>query len=235
MRLPIGIAALMVVGTAITAHAQAAPACETNGHKLTVFDTERREPFSGVLTTIPPNPALLPYVPDLLDPPFGSGQLEIRERLVWDRHDRVIRLITFIIPKVAQFPTSEADFNNPTTVVVERATLAVEKIFTSCSPLPSIMWVGTMRQDFPQPGDPVYPGGWGLNVTGATFAFSTGYTTASNPNPPGSFYLDFSTQPPTPHVCTDGLFNVTESVAGVGVAWAQCAVGTISFDKEKNE
>jgi hypothetical protein len=243
MRLPIGIAAaLMVVGTAITAQAQqpAAPACETNGNKLRVFDTERREPFSGVLTTIPPNPAFDASALELL----RNGTLEVRERLVYSRKEKVIRLTTFIIPAFVEFRTGPADFGTPPqdfasyAFVAERATLKVENIVTSCDPLPSIMWVGTMQQDFPQPGDPVYPGGWGVDVTGATFAFSTGYTTNDNPHPPGSQPVapEDATNPAQYSDCyVSGLFNVTESVAGVGVAWAPCSAGVISFDKGKKD
>jgi hypothetical protein len=211
MRLCIGIAVLMVT-IAITAHGQAAPSCARPGDTVKVFDTERREPFSGVLTTIPPNPALLPLVPGLL-----NGTLEVREKLIYYRHENVIRLTTFVIDVNAPFPTSADDLQSPATTIVEKATLVVKRILTSCSPLPSVMWVGTMEQNFPQPGDTVYPGGWGVDITGATFAFSTGYTTNEDPNPPGSTS------------CAAGLFNVTESVAGVGVAWAPCAVGTLSF------
>jgi hypothetical protein len=228
MRLRIGIAVLMVA-TAITAVGQAAPACATQGNTLTVFDTERREPFSGVLTTIPPNPALFPLLPGLL-----GGTLEVRERLVYDRHDKVIRLVTFVIDANAPFPTSDADLQSPATTIVERATLGVKRILFSCHPLPSVMWVGTMRQDFPQPGDAVYPGGWGVDITGATFAFSTGYTTRSDPNPPGSIPFVPPGANPRYYDCSAGLFNLTESVAGVGVAWAPCAVGTLRFG-HKNE
>jgi hypothetical protein len=232
MRLPIGIAISMVLATAITAHAQASPFCAKPGDTLKVFDTERREPFSGVVTTIPPNPALFPLLGGLLD-----GTLEVRERLVYFRHEKAIRLITFVIPSALPFPTHEGDFLGPATTIVERATLNVDKIYLSCKPLPSIMWVGTMRQDFPRPGDSVYPGGWGVNVTGATFAFSTGYTTNDNRHPPGSV-PDLTFVPPSAHRfydCSDGLFNVTESVAGVGVAWAPCAVGDLSFEKDKKD
>jgi hypothetical protein len=224
----------MVLATAITAHAQAAPTCATQGKSLTVFDTERREPFSGVLTTIPPNPALFPLLPGLL-----SGSLEVRERLVYSRHDKAITLITFVTQASAPFPTPDAVLNNAaSTTIVERATLGVKQIILSCEPVPSIMWVGTMRQDFPLPGDAVYPGGWGVNVTGATFAFSTGYTTKDDPTPPGSIPFIPPGADPRFYDCSAGLFNVTESVAGVGVAWAPCAAGTLSFrqedDKDKN-
>lgn len=213
MRLRIAIAVLMVA-TAITALGQAVPACAASGDTLRVFDTERREPFSGVLTTIPPNPALLPLVPGLI-----AGTLEVREKLVYDRHDKVIRLVTFVIDVNAPFPTSQEDLLSPATTIVEIATLGVKQIITSCHPLPSLMFVGTMQQNYPQRSDALYPGGWGVDITGATFAFSTGYTTASEPNPPGAA------------PCAAGLFNVTESVAGVGVAWAPCAVGTLRFDE----
>jgi hypothetical protein len=194
-----------------------------------VFDTERREPFSGVLTTIPPNPALFPLLgpPGLLD-----GYLEVRERLVYDRHQNVIRLITFVIPSALPFPTSDADLQSSATTIVERATLGVKQIFLSCTPLPSVMWVGTMRQDFPRHRDAVYPGGWGVDITGATFAFSTGYTTDKDPNPPGSDPFVPPGANPLYYDCSAGLFNLTESVAGVGVAWAPCAVGTLSFEHE---
>lgn len=236
MKLLIGIAVLMVVmvATASTAHAQAAPACATQGKSLMVFDTERREPFSGVLTTIPPNPALFPLLTGLF-----TGTLEVREKLVYSRHDKVITLITFVTHANAAFPTSNATLLNPAlTTIVERATLGVSEIRLSCEPIPSIMWVGTMRQDFPLPGDAVYPGGWGVDITGATFAFSTGYTTKDDPTPPGSIPFVPPGADPRFYDCSAGLFNVTESVAGVGVAWAPCAAGTLSFrqehEKDKN-
>jgi hypothetical protein len=191
-----------------------------------VFDTERREPFSGVLTTIPPNPNF----PQALLLGLFTGSLEIREKLVYDRHDNVIRLITFVIAKDVSFPTSDADLNAQGTTIVERATLGVKEIITSCRPLPSVMWVGTMRQNSPKPDDDLYPGGWGVDATGATFAFSTGYTTDKDPNPPGSAPQVPPGADPRYYDCSAGLFNVTESVAGVGVAWAPCAVGTLEFE-----
>jgi len=218
MRLQIGIAVLMVA-TAITAFGQA-PACATAGDKLTAFNTERREPFSGVLTTIPPNPALYYLVPGL-----ENGTLEIREKLDYNLHYKVVGLITFVIDVTAPFPTSAADLKTAT--IVERALLGVNNIITSCSPLPALMFTGTVaQQSYPLPGDALYPGGWGVDITGAAFALSFGYTTDDNPAPPGSSDCAalFPSQPP--------LFNVTESVAGVGVAWAPCAVGTLSFKYE---
>src|SRR4051812_10135065 len=104
MRLPIGIGVLMVLATAATAHAQASPFCAKAGDTVKVFDTERREPFSGVLTTIPPNPALFPLLPGLL-----NGTLEVRERLFYVRPQNVIKLITFVIPASVPFPTSSTD------------------------------------------------------------------------------------------------------------------------------
>jgi hypothetical protein len=232
MRFWIGIA-VFTGAIAITAHGQAAPACATPHDKLQTFDTQRREPFiGGVSTTIPPNPALLPLVPDLI-----SGVTEIREQLDYVRHESAILLTTFIADSTAPFPTPVADLpglsfcsaENGPPCAVERATLEVRHIFTSCEPLPSLMFQGTFGQNAPNPG------GWGIGVTGATFALSTGYTTESDPNPPGSTY-----NPPPPlssEGCENGtgLFNVTESVAGVGVAWAPCAVGTLSFEHQKGK
>ena len=117
------------------------------------------------------------------------------------------------------------------TTVVEKATLGVRSVTFSCSPLPSILFSGTvMQQSFPRPGDAVYPGGWGVDITGATFALSSGYTTGDNPNPPGS-----NGGPGSPADCATlypgqpPLFNVIESVPGVGVAAAPCAVGTFTY------
>jgi hypothetical protein len=235
MKLRIGIAVLMLA-TAITAHGQATPACGppvltsnftakttfiahgTLQPTVTAFDTERREPFvGGVSTTIPPNPSLLPFVPGLI-----NGTLEIRERLIYDPPKKAIALTTFIIATATPFPTSDSDLAALGTVV-ERATLGVEAAFFSCSPLPSVTFAGTVtEQSFPQPGDAVYPGGWGVDIQGATFALSFGYTTDSNPTPPVSSYWA--------SYCTGlHLFNVTESVPGVGVAWAPCAAGTFTI------
>jgi hypothetical protein len=226
MRVPIGIAVLMVT-IAIAAYGQAAPACAGPHDRLKSFDTQRREPFiGGVSTTIPPNPALLPLVPDLI-----SGVTEIREQLDYDRHESAILLTTFITDSTALFPTPVADLpalnfcsaENGPPCAVERATLEVKHIFTSCKPLPSLMFQGVFGKNAPDPG------GWGIGVGGATFALSTGYTTESDPNPPGSTYNPFTG---SDFGCGSGtgMFNVTESVAGVGVAWAPCAVGTLSFE-----
>jgi hypothetical protein len=228
--LRIGIAVFMLAIT-ISAYGQAAPACAGPHDRLKSFDTQRREPFiGGVSTTIPPNPALLPLVPDLI-----SGVTEIREQLDYDRHESAILLTTFITASNAPFPTptdelaglnfcsAESGPNGPP-CAVERATLEVKHIFTSCEPLPSLMFQGRFGENAPDPG------GWGIGVTGATFALSTGYTTASDPNPPGSTYNPFPPQSNEGCENGTGMFNVTESVAGVGVAWAPCAVGTLSFE-----
>lgn len=242
MRAQIGIVVL-VVATAITAYGQA-PSCGSD--KVKDFNTERREPFSGVLTTIPPNPALFFLLPGLEGCPPGSPAgcvpLEVREKLVFQPDENAILLWTFVAASDSPFPTctpgatcTDADLEG--TTVVEKATLGIKHILTSCSPLPSLMFTGTVtKQSFPQPDDAVYPGGWGVDIAGATFALSTGYTTDSDPTPPGSNGGVFATydcatlypgQPP--------LYNVTESVAGVGVAWAPCAVGTLTFGHEHDK
>jgi hypothetical protein len=248
MRLRIGIAVLMVA-TAISAYGQVTTDCGRDSRNtVTAFNTERQEPFSGVLTTISPNPNLYFLLPGLEGCPSGGSPsdcvpLEVREKLVYQRqgHERVILLWTFVTRKDSPFPTctpggicTDVDLEGST--LVEKATLGIKHIVTSCSPVPSLMFVGTVtQQSFPQPGDMVYPGGWGVNITGATFALSTGYTTHSDPNPPGSNGGPFASydcaalypgQPP--------LFNVTESVAGVGVAWAPCAVGTLTFGPDEH-
>jgi hypothetical protein len=249
MRARIEIAVLMLA-TAITAHGQTTPAwrtptCATPQDTVTDFNTERREPFTGVLTTIPPNPALYFLLPGLEGCPPGSPAgcvpLEVREKLVYRQHEKVILLWTFVAAVDSKFPTCTpggicTDEELEGSTVVEKATLGIKHILTSCSPLPSLMFAGTVtQQSFPQPGDKVYPGGWGVDIAGATFALSTGYTTDSDPNPPGSHggpgvKYDCATlypeQPP--------LFNVTESVAGVGVAWAPCAVGTLTLGHEED-
>lgn len=251
MKVRIGIAVLMVA-KAITAFGQASQdgqaSASCGSDKVTVFNTERREPFSGVLTTIPPNPALYYLLPGLEGCPPGSPTacvpLEVREKLVYQPHENVILLWTFVTASDSPFPTCTpgsicTDEELAGSTIVEKATLGIKHILTSCGPLPSLMFAGTVtKQSFPQPSDAVYPGGWGVNITGATFALSTGYTTDSDPNPPGSSGGSFASydcaiqypgQPP--------LYNVTESVAGVGVAWAPCAVGTLTFghDNERND
>lgn len=225
MKLQIGIAVLILT-TAITVYGQVTPDCATSGDTLSAFDTQRREPFiGGVSTTIPPNPVLLPFVPDLI-----SGVTEIREQLDYNRQQRAILLTTFIIDSDASFPTSVAELQglnfcsaeNGPPCAVERATLGIKHILNSCTPLPSLMFVGRVTASEPNPG------GWGIGITGATFALSTGYTTDNDPNPPGLTFNGEGCENGT------GLFNVTESVAGVGVAWAPCAVGTVSFEPEKH-
>jgi hypothetical protein len=241
VRVHIGIAVLMMA-TAVTAYGQATPRCDSD--KVTDFNTERKEPFvGGVSTTVPTNPALFSLLPGLEGCPSGSPSdcvpLEVREKLVYLQREKAILLWTFVTASDSPFPTCTpgafcTDEELEGTTVVEKATLGIDHTITSCSPLPSLMFVGTVTQQaFPRPGDTVYPGGWGVDITGATFALSTGFTTKRDPNPPGSdnntgFSYDCATlypgQPP--------LFNVTESVAGVGVAWAPCAVGTVTFGHE---
>jgi len=243
MRLRIGIAVLVLAATvAVTALGDTDPTC---GGKLTDFNTERREPFTGVLTTIPPNPALYFLLPGLEGCPSGSPPycvpLEVREKLVYTQNDNAITLWTFVAPVESPFPTcTPGGICTPQelegTVEVEKATLGIEHILTSCSPLPSLMFTGTITdQIFPRPGDKVYPGGWGVDITGAKFALSTGYVTPSDPVPPGS-----NGGPGSPADCATlypgqpPLFNVTESVSGVGVAWAPCAVGTLTFANQED-
>lgn len=216
MRFHIGILLLMGA-TAITAYGQASPACGAN--KLTAFSTEQRVPYSGVLTTIPTNPTLFPYVPGLVD-----GSLEIRVKLLYQQKGsgRVILANSFIIESDFPFPTSDQDRQDYGTEI-ETATLGIDHIYTSCSPVPSVMFTGTVTQTFPKSGDVMYPGEWNMDVTGAKFELSTGFTTQSNPNPPGASYCAglYPSQSP--------LFNVTETLAGVGVEWAPCALGTLTF------
>jgi hypothetical protein len=223
MRLRIGIAVLMLA-TAINIYGQATPPMPPcRPQRVTAFHIERRLPFSGVLTTVPnQNPLILSFVPGLV-----SGTLEIRGQFLYQPQGRVILVTAFIIESDLPFPTSDQEREEYGTVV-DKLTLGIKHISTSCSPVPSLMFVGTVTQNFPKPGDALYTGGWGVDLTGTPYSLSTGYTTPSNPNPPGSSSCA------NPYPKQPKLFNVTESLAGVGLGWAPCAVGTVTFEPEEH-
>jgi hypothetical protein len=180
--------ALLLAG--VSAFAQTAT-CTTAPLTLSNLSIERVLTLNNLLTTLTPN------VPASVLAAIAGGAVEIRERLIFDPQFNTLTSTIFTVA-----PGSPATTPLTTNIVgstLSFDTISINSIFTSCSPTPSVLIVGTITSAFAR-------GPFG-NFTGAPAAVSIGYTTA---NPPV-------------------INNIAEVVAGQVLAFSATATGTISF------
>ena len=83
--------------------------------------------------------------------------------------------------------------------------MSIDKIYTSCSPYPSVMFVGTLNLSSGGPNDPT--GVYNVSLTGDPAVVSVGYSTDDPPK----------------------INNVVELFSGVVVSFSAAANGAITF------
>lgn len=140
------------------------PTCTTPPASITSFSIERVIQLSNILTTLTPN------VPANILAAITSGAQEIRSRIVYNPTQGTLTDTTFLVAPGSPNPT-------PLSIDVTQQTILgwvvnVEKVYTSCKPTPSIMFVGLVSSSFPAPFG---------NLGGVPGALSIGYTTDSPP------------------------------------------------------
>lgn len=190
-------AAVAVVLLTATASAQTPPATTTNPCPSTTppvlqsYSAENVVAINQVLST------LTPTLPPVIAAGVASGALEIRQSATFNADNQLLTLNLFTVQKGAPLPT-------PTGGIVPSSlfsimSIKVDKIYTSCTPGDSLMFVGTVATNTP-------PSPFG-NVTGAPAAVSLGLTSDTPPK----------------------LNNLVTLIAGVAVQYAAAGAGTITF------
>src|SRR5437868_9377265 len=140
------------------------PTCTTPPASITTFSIETVRTLGNILTTLTPN------IPANVLASITSGAQEIRSRIVYNPTQGTLTDTTFLVAPGSPNPT-------PLSIDVTQQTILgwvvnVDKVYTSCKPTPSIMFVGLVSSSFPAPFG---------NLNGVPGALSIGYTTDSPP------------------------------------------------------
>jgi len=191
-------AAVAVVLLAATASAQTTPPptntnpCpSTTAPVLNSFTVENAVAVNQVLSTLTPN------LPAAIAAGVASGALEIRQLATFSADNQLLTINLFTVQKGAALPT-------PAGAIVPSSlfsimSIKVDKIYTSCTPGDSLMFVGTVATN-----TPASPFG---NTTGAPAAVSLGLTSDTPPK----------------------LNNLVTLIAGIWVQYAPTGAGTVTF------
>ncbi len=164
--------------------------CTTAPPGLTTLDFERAATLSDILTTLTPN------LPANELASIASGAQEIREIFIYNSQQGTITSTVFLVAAGAPLPTPNFNFQ---TGVIQSTTITISQILTSCSPVPSLLIVGTVSNSSKT-------GAYG-NLTGAPAAISIGYTTDTPPL----------------------INNVVEVIAGTVAVYSAAGTGTVTF------
>jgi len=154
---------------------------------IQTLNLERALDVKSVLTTLTPN------VSPLILAGVQSGALEIRESVSYNPANQVLTLNEFSVQSGAAIPTvgNKAIFST--------VTINVDKVYSSLTPRPSLMLVGTVIAN-----TPASPFG---NLTGAPAAVGIGYTKDTPPK----------------------ITDLTVLVAGSAVEFSPAGQGTLAF------
>ncbi len=158
------LALTVVAACAIPLAAQTTPpTCATAPASITNLSIERVLTLSNILTT------LTPTAPANVLAAIASGAQEIRSRIVYNPTQSTVTDTTFLVAPGSPNPTPlSIDLTQQT---LQGYVLQVDKVYTSCKPTPSVLFVGTIAGS---------TGAFG-NPTGAPGAISIGYTTDNPP------------------------------------------------------
>src|ERR1700676_740936 len=139
--------------------------CTTPPPGLTTLNFERSVTLADVLTTLTPN------LPANVLASIAGGAQEIREIFIYNAQQNTVTSTVFLVASGAPLPTPNFNFQ---TGVIQSTTVKISQILTSCSPVPSLLLVGTVNNTTTTTG--VYG-----NVNGALAAIGIGYTTDTPP------------------------------------------------------
>ena len=134
---------------------------------------------------------------------LASGALEIRERLIYNPQANTLTSTIFLVQPGSPIPTpGSVDISSMT---LASYTISVDRTYTSCSPFPSLMFVGSITSS--SPGAASLNGTYNLAFSGTPATVSIGYTTD---NPPL-------------------INNVVTLIAGIAVSYSATANGSVTF------
>jgi hypothetical protein len=180
------------IGLSLVAAGQSTPStCTTAPTSVTALQLESAVPLANLLTT------LTPSAPASVLASIAGGALEIRQLLVYNPQLGTITVTAFLVPTGSPLPSPVSAITVANTIAI--LTVKVSQLLTSCSPSPSLLFVGTLTGAFQIlfSGSPV----------GAQVAIGLGYTTDT---------------PPKVH-------DVTTTIAGVVTAYSSSAAGTLTI------
>jgi hypothetical protein len=149
------------------------------------------DPTKSVLTTLTPN------IPPVVAAGIVSGALELRESMTYNATNQVLTINAFTVQAGAPIPTPASAGLTAATFSI--ATMNVDKIYSSLTPTPSLMLVGTIATN-----SPASPYG---ALSGDPASLSIGYTTDTPPK----------------------MHDVVLTLAGLAGEFSASAAGTLAF------
>lgn len=161
--------------------------------------------FSIERTVIPSNIGTTydTSIPPSILASLAAGALEARERLIYNPQANILTSTVFLVQPGSPSPTPIGVDISAVTLAVY--TISVSKVYTSCAPLPSLLFAGTVSSSV---GGPAVPNGiYNLKFDGAPATVSIGYTTDSPPK----------------------INNVAVLFAGLAVSYSPAGAGTVTF------
>jgi len=134
---------------------------------------------------------------------LAAGTKEIREQLLYKPQANALTSTVFLVPAGTPIPTPATTNISPMTLA--SYTISVNRTFTSCSPVPTLMFTGTVTAS--TGGALAANGIYNLSFSGTPASVSVGYTTD---NPPQ-------------------INNVVTLLAGVAVSYSAAGAGSVTF------
>jgi hypothetical protein len=172
------------------------PTCPTVPTSLAAFSIENTIAPANFLASPTPN------IPSNILASIVGGAQEIRERLIYNSQANTLTSTIFTVAVGSPEPTPLSA--NILGTTLGAFTIALTNIYQSCTPTPSILFVGNVTSSS---GGALIAAGPLGSLQGALVAVSVGYTNAS------------------PTV----LSNVVTLVAGTAVAYSSTVAGTVTF------
>lgn len=138
--------------------------CTTAPTSISALSIERVLTLSDLLTTLTPtvSPAILGAI--------TGGAEEVRTRLIYNPSANTLTETTFLVAAGSPLPTPLS--TDVTGSTIQSYVMNVSQVYSSCSPTPSVLLVGTISSAGASPY---------ANFTGAPAAVSLGYTTDTPP------------------------------------------------------
>ena len=154
--------ALCLVASAVQLGAQSPATCTTAPTAVSSLSIESVLSLSNVMST------LTPTIPANVLAAITSGAQEVRSRFIYNPTGGTITNTTFLVAPGSPNPTPIGINVDPTTLI--SFTLQIDRVYTSCRPVPSVLFVGTVGSGAGSLG----------NLTGAT-GNVTAFATSSPP------------------------------------------------------
>jgi hypothetical protein len=167
------------------------PCPSTSPPNLASFSVERVLDPTQILSTFTPTfPAQLPAA-------ISSKAMELHQSFIFNAQNQLLTVNLFALQSGSPLPTPPNTI--PQSSVLEILALKADKVYTSCTPNPSVMFTGSVATDTP-------PSPFG-NMAGIPAAMSIGFTSDTPPK----------------------INNVVLLLAGTAVEYSAAGAGTITF------